>query len=101
MNSITGASRNLVTTLPTCASFKRIACRFLSKDYTTHKVLTMEYIEAKNSPRSHPWPLDFDGRRARRGLFRAYLQQVLVDASSWPIRIPEISSLPRITASPC
>jgi predicted unusual protein kinase regulating ubiquinone biosynthesis (AarF/ABC1/UbiB family) len=49
-------------------------------DYTTRKVLTMEYIEGTKITEMSPIArLDFNGGALAEELFKAYLQQVLVD----------------------
>jgi len=49
-------------------------------DYTTSRVLTMEYISGKKITNLSPLAqVDLDGRRLAEQLFRAYLQQILVD----------------------
>ena len=60
--------------------FPRIRIPMPVDDYTTHKVLTMEYIEGTKITELSPLArLDFDGGVLAEELFRAYLQQVLVD----------------------
>ena len=50
------------------------------EDYTTRKVLTMEYIEGVKITELTPLArLDFNGAALAEELFKAYLQQVLVD----------------------
>lgn len=50
------------------------------EDYTTSRVLTMEYIRGKKITTLNPlvW-VDIDGVRLAEDLFRAYLKQILLD----------------------
>ena len=49
-------------------------------DYTTSRVLTMEYVRGKKITELSPLGrIDLDGARLAEQLFRAYLQQILVD----------------------
>jgi predicted unusual protein kinase regulating ubiquinone biosynthesis (AarF/ABC1/UbiB family) len=49
-------------------------------DYTTSKVLTMDYLEGKKITELSPLAcLDLDGAALAEELFQAYLQQILVD----------------------
>lgn len=51
-------------------------------DYTTHKVLTMDYIDGiKITELSPVTRLDFDGEALADELSRAYLKQILVDGT--------------------
>jgi len=71
---------NLVTLEKNLRTFKRIRVPLPIVDYTTGKILTMEYIEGKKITELSPLArLDFDGGALAEELFRAYLQQVLVD----------------------
>ncbi|EEF63206.1 ABC1 kinase family protein [Pedosphaera parvula] len=71
---------NLKTLGQNLKRFQRIQVPQPIADYTTHRVLTMERIEGKKitelSPLIH---LDIDGCVLAEELFKAYLQQVLVD----------------------
>src|SRR5438067_4605166 len=71
---------NMVTLSNNLRQFERIRVPLPVQDYTTRKVLTMEYIEGTKitelSPLAH---LDMNGAALAEELFRAYLQQVLVD----------------------
>lgn len=52
------------------------------EDYTTHKVLTMDYIEGTKITELSPLTrLDFDGLTLADELSRAYLKQILVDGT--------------------
>lgn len=50
------------------------------EDFTTSRVLTMDYIHGKKITALHPIRrLEINGKRLAEQLFRAYLQQILVD----------------------
>jgi ubiquinone biosynthesis protein len=71
---------NLQTLNRNLNQFDRIWVPLPIADYTTGKILTMEYIEGKKITELSPLArLDFDGSALAEELFRAYLQQVLVD----------------------
>jgi ubiquinone biosynthesis protein len=71
---------NLVTLAANLREFKRIRVPLPVDKYTTHKVLTMEYIEGTKITELSPLtPLDLDGRALAEELFQAYLKQVLLD----------------------
>jgi predicted unusual protein kinase regulating ubiquinone biosynthesis (AarF/ABC1/UbiB family) len=71
---------NLQTLHRNLSQFERIRVPLPIPDYTTGKVLTMEYVEGKKITELSPLArLDFDGGALAEELFRAYLQQVLVD----------------------
>ena len=71
---------NLVTLSRNLAKFEHIFVPRPIDDYTTRKVLTMEYVEGTKITELSPIArLDFDGPALAEELFRAYLQQVLVD----------------------
>jgi ubiquinone biosynthesis protein len=73
---------NLLTLSTNLREFKRIRIPRPVDDYTTHKVLTMDFIEGTKitelSPLAH---LDLDGRALAEELFKAYLKQVLLDGT--------------------
>jgi ubiquinone biosynthesis protein len=49
-------------------------------DYSTSRVLTMQYVHGKKITDLHPMArMEFDGAALADELFRAYLQQILVD----------------------
>jgi len=49
-------------------------------DYTTSKVLTMDYIRGRKVTKLSPLArIDLDGKRLAQDLFKAYLDQILVD----------------------
>jgi ubiquinone biosynthesis protein len=71
---------NLVTLAKNLASFPHIRVPLPVEDYSTRRILTMEYIEGRKITELSPIArLDFDGDALAEELFRAYLQQVLVD----------------------
>jgi predicted unusual protein kinase regulating ubiquinone biosynthesis (AarF/ABC1/UbiB family) len=71
---------NMVTLAKSLAKFDRIKIPLPVQDYTTHRLLTMEYIEgAKITELSPLARLDLQGTALAEELFRAYLQQILVD----------------------
>jgi predicted unusual protein kinase regulating ubiquinone biosynthesis (AarF/ABC1/UbiB family) len=71
---------NLVTLGRNMQKFPRIRVPQPIEDYTTHKILTMEHIDGAKITTITPLArLDLDGSGLAEELFRAYLQQVLVD----------------------
>jgi ubiquinone biosynthesis protein len=71
---------NLSTLARNLQKFEHIRVPLPVLPLTTHKVLTMDYIEGKKITELSPLArLDFNGRALAEELFRAYLQQVLVD----------------------
>jgi predicted unusual protein kinase regulating ubiquinone biosynthesis (AarF/ABC1/UbiB family) len=71
---------NLVTLGRSLKEFKQIQVPQPIVDYTTGKILTMEYVEGKKITELSPLGrLDLDGGALAEELFRAYLRQVLVD----------------------
>lgn len=73
-------AQNLTTLHQNLARFKRIVVPRPIDDYTTDRVLTMEYIHgAKVTSLSPLAKLDVDGPRLAEQLFGAYLKQILVD----------------------
>jgi ubiquinone biosynthesis protein len=73
---------NLLALAHNISEFKRIRVPLPVQDYTTHRILTMDYVEGTKitelSPLAH---LDLDGRALAEELFQAYLKQVLVDGT--------------------
>ena len=61
-------------------NFESIIVPLPIEDYTTSRVLTMEYIRGKKITSLNPlvW-VDVDGVRLAEDLFHAYLQQILLD----------------------
>ena len=73
-------ARNLVTIAGNLREFERIAVPLPVDDYTTSRVLTMEYIHGKKITALSPLArIDIDGYALAEHLFHAYLQQILVD----------------------
>lgn len=73
---------NLETLSNKLREFRRIRIPLPVEDYTTRKVLTMDYIEGIKITELSPLArLDFDGSALAEELFRAYLKQVLVDGT--------------------
>src|SRR5689334_17422674 len=71
---------NMVTIATNLRNFEHIRVPLPIQDYTTKRVLTMEYIEgAKITELSPLAPLDINGGALAEELFRAYLQQVLIN----------------------
>ena len=73
-------ARNLVTLAHQLRDFERIVVPLPVDDYTTARVLTMDYIEGTKITAVSPveWT-EVDGSALADELFRAYLQQILVD----------------------
>ena len=72
--------RNLETLALNLADFDRIVIPAPVEDYTTSRVLTMEYVRGQKVTSLHPVvQLDLDGEVLAEQLFRAYLKQMLVD----------------------
>jgi len=70
---------NMNTLAKNLAQFPQIKVPLPLSDYTTAKVLTMEYIEGTKITKMSPLArLDFDGHALADELFEAYLQQILV-----------------------
>jgi len=62
--------------------FQRVRIPQPVQDYTTHKLLTMEFIEGTKITQLSPLArLDLDGGGLAEELFRAYLHQVLIDGT--------------------
>jgi predicted unusual protein kinase regulating ubiquinone biosynthesis (AarF/ABC1/UbiB family) len=71
---------NLLTFADNLANFESIFVPRPVEDYTTSRVLTMEYVDGKKITDLSPLGLmEIDGARLAEELFRAYLQQILVD----------------------
>jgi predicted unusual protein kinase regulating ubiquinone biosynthesis (AarF/ABC1/UbiB family) len=71
---------NLEAVAENLREFPRIRVPLPIEDYTTHRLLTMEYIEGTKITELSPLTrLDLDGGALAEELFRAYLKQVLVD----------------------
>src|ERR1700682_4093648 len=73
-------AQNLVTIRTNLAEFKRIVVPQPIDDYTTSRVLTMEYVDGvKITKLSNMAKLEFPGQELADELFRAYLKQILID----------------------
>jgi ubiquinone biosynthesis protein len=73
-------AQNLVTLGANLEQFERIIVPQPIDDYTTSRVLTMEYVDGvKITKLSGLARLDLPGKELADELFRAYLQQILVD----------------------
>jgi predicted unusual protein kinase regulating ubiquinone biosynthesis (AarF/ABC1/UbiB family) len=73
-------ARNLITFADNLRDFEDIVVPQPIEDYTTSRVLTMEYIKGKKITTLSPLArIDIDGDSLADELFRAYLQQILVD----------------------
>jgi ubiquinone biosynthesis protein len=71
---------NLITIAANLKEFKRIRIPLPIDNYTTSRVLTMQYIEGKKITSLSPLALqEIDGSGLARELFNAYLKQMLVD----------------------
>jgi predicted unusual protein kinase regulating ubiquinone biosynthesis (AarF/ABC1/UbiB family) len=73
-------AQNLVTIRTNLAEFKRIVVPQPIDDYTTGRVLTMDYVDGvKITKLSNMAKLEFPGKELADELFRAYLKQILID----------------------
>lgn len=71
---------NLSTLSAAMADFPRIFVPAPIEDYTSSRVLTMEYVSGKKITALSPLArMDVDGQGLAEELFRAYLRQILVD----------------------
>ncbi len=71
---------NLSTIGANLKEFERIIVPAPIADYSTSRVLTMQYVHGKKITDLHPLArMEFDGTALAEELFRAYLQQILVD----------------------
>jgi predicted unusual protein kinase regulating ubiquinone biosynthesis (AarF/ABC1/UbiB family) len=71
---------NLATLSANLAEFDRIMVPTAVEDYSTSRVLTMEYVRGKKITSLSPLTrLEMDGVALAEELFRAYLKQILVD----------------------
>jgi predicted unusual protein kinase regulating ubiquinone biosynthesis (AarF/ABC1/UbiB family) len=71
---------NLTTLAGNLRDFERILIPEPISDYTTSRVLTMEYVRGRKITGISPLArLEVDGEQLGDDLFRAYLKQVLVD----------------------
>jgi ubiquinone biosynthesis protein len=73
-------ARNLIMFSDNLADYEDLVVPRPIEDYTTSRVLTMEYIKGKKITTLSPLArIDIDGDLLAEELFRAYLQQILVD----------------------
>lgn len=73
-------ANNLVTLAENLREFEKIIIPHPIDDFTTSRVLTMDYIPGKKITDLSPLRLmDLDGGGLARELFRAYLKQILLD----------------------
>jgi predicted unusual protein kinase regulating ubiquinone biosynthesis (AarF/ABC1/UbiB family) len=73
-------ARNLSIFADNLRGFERIVVPQHVEDYTTSRVLTMEYVRGKKITSLSPLALiELDGYQLAEHLFRAYMQQILVD----------------------
>ena len=71
---------NLATLGENLAAFERIIVPEPVADYTTSRVLTMDYVRGRKITKIGPLArLEMDGEGLGEALFEAYLQQILVD----------------------
>ncbi|MDQ3804557.1 MAG: AarF/UbiB family protein [Acidobacteriota bacterium] len=73
-------ARNLATFADNLRDFEEIVVPRAIDDYTTARVLTMDYVRGRKITELSPLTkLDLDGYRLAERLFQAYLQQILID----------------------
>jgi predicted unusual protein kinase regulating ubiquinone biosynthesis (AarF/ABC1/UbiB family) len=73
-------ARNLVLFANNLRDFDRIVVPQPVEDFTTSRVLTMDYISGKKITALTPLAkIDLDGYQLAEHLFQAYLQQILID----------------------
>jgi ubiquinone biosynthesis protein len=72
--------RNLLTFNRNFAEFRRLVVPMPVEDYSTTRVLTMDYVEGKKVTALSPLALmDVNGHELAEDLFHAYLKQILLD----------------------
>jgi ubiquinone biosynthesis protein len=73
-------ARNLELLAQNLRAFDRIVVPLPVEDYTTSRVLTIDYIRGEKITKLSPLVrTEIDGEKLAEQLFRAYLQQILVD----------------------
>jgi ubiquinone biosynthesis protein len=73
-------AQNLITLSENLKEFEKIIIPMPVMDYTTSRVLTMDYIRGKNINKLSPLgQMEIKGTELAEELFRAYLQQILID----------------------
>jgi predicted unusual protein kinase regulating ubiquinone biosynthesis (AarF/ABC1/UbiB family) len=75
-------ARNMVTLAEQLCDFERIVVPLPIDDFTTVRVLTMDYIDGTKITAVNPVErTEVDGATLANDLFRAYLQQILLDGA--------------------
>ncbi|MFW5831345.1 MAG: ABC1 kinase family protein, partial [Prolixibacteraceae bacterium] len=73
-------AQNLLTLSGNLEEFDSILVPVPVEDYTTSRILTMDYIKGKNINKLTPLgQMEIDGSGLAEDLFKAYLKQVLID----------------------
>lgn len=73
-------AQNLITIERNLRDFPRIIIPLPIMDYTTSRILTMDFIRGKNINKITPLgQIDLEGKELAEVLFEAYLQQILID----------------------
>ena len=73
-------ARNLLTFSDNLREFERIVVPHPVEDYTTSRVLTMDFIHGKKVTALSPLAkIDLDGYLLAEQLFQAYMQQILIE----------------------
>jgi ubiquinone biosynthesis protein len=73
-------ARNLVAFADNLRDFERIVVPRPIEDFTTSRVLTMDYVRGKKITALSPLAkIDLDGYLLAEHLFQAYMQQILID----------------------
>ena len=73
-------ARNMATLDANLAEFERVMVPRPVEDYSTGRVLTMEYVRGRKITNLSPLArMEADGQGLAEELFRAYLKQILVD----------------------
>jgi ubiquinone biosynthesis protein len=73
-------ARNLASFADNLRDFEEIVVPHPVEDFTTSRVLTMDYVSGRKVTDLSPLArIDLDGYRLAERLFQAYLQQILVD----------------------
>jgi ubiquinone biosynthesis protein len=73
-------ARNLATLAENLAAFDKIVVPAAVEDYTTERVLTTDYVRGHKITKLSPVvQTEIDGAALADELFRAYLQQILID----------------------
>ncbi len=95
-------ARNLLTLNVNLKNFHRIVVPTAIEDFTTSRVLTMEYITGQKITALSPLArMELMGAELAEELFRAYLQQILVDGFFHADPHPGTFSSPTITGWRC